>query len=371
MRNIVVFVILVLSFLSARAPVAAQEAAPAEQKYEGVVRRMVEERQIEVAPGTMQSQQQVEVELTSGPQKGTRIKAEQGTMMPGNENQTLKTGDRVIVSRLVTTDGSEAYFIVDVIRRGPLLILAIAFLSGVVIVGGWRGLASFAGLVISFVVLFSYIVPQILVGKNPIVTAVAGSFVILITTLYLAHGFSQKTTAAVIGTAMSLIFTSILAFLSVNFTKLSGLGSEEAGFLTMFPAITLNLKGILLAGIIIGTLGVLDDITISQSACIFELHDTDKTLSFGELYRKGLRIGRDHIASLVNTLVLAYAGASLPLLLLFFISGGEPLSILVNREMIATEIVRTLVGSLGLVSAVPITTAIAASMANKDAYKRR
>ena len=149
----------------------------------------------------------------------------------------------------------------------------------------------------------------------------------------------------------------------MNFAKLSGFGSEEAGFLSMFPGMQINLQGILLAGIIIGVLGVLDDITVSQSACVFELHDANKSLSFSELYKRGMRVGQDHIASLVNTLVLAYAGASLPLLLLFVLSGGEPVSQLINREMIANELVRTLVGSLGLVSAVPITTMLAASFA--------
>lgn len=338
-----------------RSPVAAQVIPPTEQKYEGVVRSSVDDRM-------------VEVEITSGAQDGARIQAEQGTMMSSSQDQKLKIGDRVIISHLVNTDGTDVYFVADLVRRRPLFWLTMAFLVAVTAIGGWRGLRSFVGLIISFLVLFSYIIPQIITGKNPIVVAVTGSFVILFTTLYLAHGFSRKTTAAVLGTIASLILTSVLALLFVNLTRLSGFGSEEAGFLTMFPAITLNLKGILLAGIIIGALGVLDDITISQSASVFELHDTDKHLSAGELYHRGLRIGRDHIASLVNTLVLAYAGASLPLLLLFFISGGEPLSILVSREMIATEIVRTLVGSLGLISAVPITTAIAALMAKQLYY---
>lgn len=334
---------------------------PSEEKYEAVVTKIIEDRLIEMSPGVKQPFQKVEVEITNNKLKGKKVLAELGGLIVTNENLKVKPGDKVVVTQLKKIDGSEQFFISDFVRRNSLLLLAVVFAVSVIVIGGIRGFTSFIGLIISFGVLIKYIIPQIVEGANPVFIAISGSFVILFATLYLAHGISKKTTAAVIGTIISLTITGLLAWFFVNFLKLSGLGSEEASFLSMTPGIKINLQGILLAGMIIGALGVLDDITISQAACVFELNEANKNLSWQELYRRGMKVGQDHIASLVNTLVLAYAGVSLPLLLLFAFSGGESIFTLLNREMIANEIVRTLVGSLGLVSAVPITTAIAAS----------
>lgn len=352
--TILILLLLILSLLPT--PIFAQT----EEKYEAKVIQIIEEKEIEVAQDVKQPYQKVEAEVTNGSLDGKIVSVEQGGMVVSNENQKMKVGDKIIITRLQKIDGSEQFLFTDFIRRTQLLILTIAFIAAVIIVGRLRGLASFLGLIISFVILLKYIIPQIVAGASPIFVAITGSFFILITTLYLAHGVNKKTTAAVLGTTASLMITGLLAWFFIQFTRLSGFGSEDASMLSMFPNVNLNLQGILLAGIIIGALGVLDDITVSQSACVFELNSANKNLTIGELYSRGIKIGQDHIASLVNTLVLAYAGASLPLLILFAISGAEPMSILLNREMIANEVVRTLVGSLGLISAVPITTALAA-----------
>ncbi|MEK7597278.1 MAG: YibE/F family protein [Patescibacteria group bacterium] len=339
--------------------------AASQQNYEGVVTKILEDKTIEVSPGVNQPYQKAEVEITNHDLKGKKVVAELGGMVVTNENLKAKPGDNVMITQIKKVDGSEQFFISDFVRRDSLYFLAIIFFILVIIVGGIRGFTSFIGLTISFAVLIKYIIPQIVGGANPVFIAISGSFIILITTLYLAHGISKKTTAAVLGTIISLIITGLLAWVFVNVSRLSGFGSEEASFLSMLPGVKVNLQGILLAGIIIGSLGVLDDITVSQAACVFELHQANKNLTWKDLYKSGQRIGQDHIASLVNTLVLAYVGVSLPLLLLFAFSGGEPASVLLNREMIANEIVRTLVGSIGLVTAVPITTAIAASFSIK------
>jgi len=343
--------------------VAAQETA-----HEVVVKRIVTERKEEVTPGVWQPYQEVEVEILTGKDKGEILMAVLGGDFVSTEKQIMQVGDKVVVSHNRAVDGTDKYYVVDFVRRDNLLILTLIFLVSVVVVGGIRGVTSFLGLVVSFGVLVKFILPQILAGSNPVWVAIIGSMVILFTSLYLAHGLNRKTTAAVMGTFISLFLTAALAWASVNMTRLTGLGSEEAGYLAMSGGINLNLAGILLAGMIIGSLGVLDDITISQAACVFELKAANPGQSFKQLFYRGLRIGQDHIASVVNTLVLAYAGVSLPLLLLFVVSGGEPISSLVNREMIATEVVRTLVGSIGLVAAVPITTAIAAFM-NSSTFK--
>lgn len=341
------------------------EPPPPEERHEAVVTKIVEEGQIEVAEGAKQPFQKVEAQITEGAMKAKKVIAQMGGIILTNDDQKVKVGDKISVAHIRKIDGSEEFYVADFIRVNSLYLLVIAFLAAVVIVGGIRGLRSFVGLVISFVVLIKYIIPKIVEGGDPVFISVTGSLIILVTTLYLAHGISRRTTAAVLGTFFSLIITAVLASVFVGLTKLSGFSSEQASFLSMFPGMQVNLKGILLGGIIIGSLGVLDDITISQAACVFELKDANNKLKWKELWIRGLRIGREHIASLVNTLVLAYAGASLPLLLLFTLNGGEPLNVLLNREMMATEVVRTFVGSLGLVAAVPITTAIAAFLSNR------
>lgn len=331
-----------------------------DERYEGEVSKIIADRRIEVSPGISQPYQQVEVLISSGKLKGRSVTAEIGGMVAASDAHRLHVGDKIYVLRIEKEDGTEVYIVGDFIRRTSIYILAVALLAAVVMVGGFRGLTSFLGLIISFAVLLLYIIPRIVAGENPVTIAITGSCLILLTTLYLAHGFNRKTTAAIIGTSISLIITGLLAWFFVGFARLSGFVNDEAGFLSTFSGVQVNLQGILLGGIIIGTLGVLNDITISQSACVFELYRANNALSWKALYFGGIRVGRDHIASMVNTLVLAYAGASLPLFLVFTLAGGEAFDVLINREIIATEIVRTLVGSLGLVSAVPVTTALAA-----------
>lgn len=338
---------------------------PPEERHEAKVLRIVEEGTTDLGAGATQPYQKVEAQILNGVMKDQKVTAQMGGLVLTNDDQKVKAGDKISVAHIRKIDGTEDFYVADFIRVNSLYFLAIAFLIAVVAVGGLRGLTSFIGLVISFFVLLKYIVPRIAAGENPVFISITGSLIIMLFSLYLAHGISRRTSAAVLGTFLSLTLTAFLASLFVSLSKLSGFSSEEATFLSMFPGMQVNLKGILLGGIIIGSLGVLDDITISQSAAVFELKDANKSLKFKDLWARGLRIGREHIASLVNTLVLAYAGASLPLLLLFSLNGGEPLNVLLNREMIATEIVRTLVGSLGLVAAVPITTAIAAAFTSR------
>lgn len=353
------FIGLAILFLLFPQVQAQENVPPPEARYEAVVTKILEEGKIKMQEKYMPFQK-IKAKITQGPLKNKEIEAEMGGLMVSSELQKVKVGDKILVGHIKKIDGSEMFYVADFVRTDSLIFLAAAFLFAVVAVGGIRGFSSFIGLIISFAVLLKYIIPNIVKGADPVFVSVSGALVILIATLYLAHGISRKTTAAVLGTFLSLIVTALLASLFVGLSKLSGFSSEEAVFLSTFPGMQMNLKGILLGGMIIGALGVLDDITITQSAAIFELKSANKNFSFKDLYMRGLRIGREHIASLVNTLVLAYAGASLPLMLLFSINGGEPLNVLLNREVIATEIVRTLVGSLGLVSAVPITTAIAA-----------
>ncbi len=312
----------------------------------------VQARIVQVIATTATNEQRLEIELQSGPEKGTRHIINHDA----SNGQTYATGDQVLVVIVAPAEADSLMFIADVVRTGSLLGLASLFVIALILVSGWKGVRALIGLAISFVVLIGVIVPLIAAGFDPVIVSVSGSFVLLSATLYLTQGWTLKTHAALLGVFFSLVLTGILAALSLQITRLTGFGTEETSFLQVAHA-SLNARGLLLAGIIVGTLGVLDDVIVSQASAVIELAAANPRLTWRELYTRAMNIGHDHIAATVNTLVLAYAGASLPLLL--FQVYPEPWSQTLNRELIAEEIVRTLVGSLGLMAAVPITTLIA------------
>jgi uncharacterized membrane protein len=233
----------------------------------------------------------------------------------------------------------------------------------------FKGFKSLIGLAMSFVVVIKFIVPQILAGANPLLVSIIGSLGIVSVSLYLTYGFKKQTTASLLSTWLSLVLTGVLAVVITRLTRLTGLGSEEAMFLQVTQQSIASMKGLLLGGIMIGALGVIDDITVTQASMVFQLSRANKKLGVRELYKRGLQVGKDHIASMTNTLVLAYTGASLPLFLLFYSSGVIPSWVAVNSELIVEEIVATLVGSLGLVASVPITTYLAAVMVRRAETK--
>lgn len=305
----------------------------------------------------------VTLELLEGPDTGDTFELD---FSSGPSTRQIQTGDSVIVGSIDQpaqevapgTPEPPPYFFVDFDRRVPLGILAVVFAAVVVALSRWRGLAALGGVIVSLMVLVKFVLPAILAGSDPLVVAIVGGATIMFVALYLAHGLNAATTTAVLGTLASLFLTGGLALLFVNISIFTGAGSEEASFLQITQQ-QVNLEGLLLASIIIGTLGVLDDVTITQASAVWELHRVNPALGMRDLYRSAIRIGRDHIASTVNTLVLAYAGASLPLLILFTVS-NQSMGQVVNIETVAEEIVRTLVGSIGLVASVPITTGLAA-----------
>lgn len=242
-------------------------------------------------------------------------------------------------------------------RIPSLVSLVIVFVVVVLLVSGMHGVRSLLGLVFSFIVIFKFVLPQIISGSNPIVVALLASVVILMVSYFLSHGVNSKSIIAIAGTLGALTVTGMLALVYGNLVGLTGLGSEEAGFL-LDTLPRESFYKLMLAGMIIGSLGVLDDITISQASIVEELKKANHRLGMSELFISAMRVGHDHIASLVNTLVLVYAGSALPLLLLFLVSQIGYVDLL-NYEALAEEIVRTLVASIGLVSAVPLTTLIA------------
>jgi uncharacterized membrane protein len=307
--------------------------------------------------------QRVDLLFTSGSLSGQSVTVEEGRVpVASRANVTYRAGDRVLVDRNINEGQPDAFYIVDFVRTDGLLMLAIAFAALAIIFGRLRGVSSLAGLAVSFAILMLFVLPRIVAGDDPVLISVVGAVLIMVVTLYLSHGFSVKTTAAIAGTSIALLITGLLAWLVVDGLRLTGLGSDEAFYVQIAQGNVVSVRGLLIGGIIIGSLGVLDDLTISQSAVVFELRNVDPTMTARRLFTHAINIGRDHIAATVNTLVLAYAGASLPLLVLFT-TFPDTWGRIFNQEVVAEEVVRTLVGSIGLIASVPITTWIAASWA--------
>jgi uncharacterized membrane protein len=277
---------------------------------------------------------------------------------------TFRAGQRVRLSILEQAGQPTFYNLRDLERGRPMVALAALFMLAVVAFGRWQGVRSLIALACSFAVIVGFVVPAILDGRSPVAVALVGAMAIMLASLYLAHGFGRKTTAAVVGTALALGLTAVLTAGFVDLAALTGLASDDA-LNASFQVGGISLRGLLLAGIILGVLGVLDDVTVSQASLVFELRRADPAAGFAELVRGGLAVGRDHVSATVNTLFLAYAGASLPLLILF-VSGGDALGAVATSELVAVEIVRTLCGSVGLIAAVPLTTLLAAGLALEE-----
>ncbi len=311
---------------------------------------------------TVQEYQVLSVRLLEGEFEGEELLVDYGKRQLRPSGLNLQTGDLILVTLGQLQDGSLTAYFTDYIRTRSLLILFGTFVVFSILISGWKGVRGLLGMIISLMVIIGYIIPQIIAGHDPVWVSVTGAFFLLTVTLYLVYGWTLKTHSAVLGTFISLIITAFLARYFVDLTHLTGYGNEDALYLMQQTAGSINIRGLVLGGMLIGALGVLDDLVITQASVVFELHTADPDLVFPELFRRGMRVGQDHVAATVNTLVLAYAGAALPLFLLFSLS-GEPLSYLVNLEYVTEEIVRTLVGSLGLMAAVPLTTAIACAVA--------
>ena len=352
----IIFLFIIFLFVSPSVIFAQEESS---SSIEALVTKIIEEKQIELMENS-QLYQKLELELSTPDKKIIII--ENGHQPLANVIK-YSINDRVLVNLSQGVDGQEEYVIVDFIRRDSLVLLSIIFVILLLVVAKWRGLWSLLGMIFTFFVVFIFVLPRILVGDNPIIIAIIASLIIIPISFYIAHGVNKKTTIAIVASVISLVITAILASVFSYIGHLTGFSSEEAGMLSVNLG-NLNMKGILLAGIVIGTLGVLDDITISQAAIVDELATTAKLNKPKDLYYRSMIIGKDHITSMVNTLVLAYAGASLPLLLIFT-HNPHPFSEIINYEFLAEEIIRTLVGSIGLILAVPITSLIAANWYKK------
>lgn len=299
--------------------------------------------------------------LTSGPTSGETVTIE--LAVTAGEGRVPGAGDDVVLARAVADDGTALYSFLDYQRSGALAVLVVLFCLAVLVFGRWKGLGALAGLAVSVIVLVAFVLPALLEGSNPVLVAVVGASIIAYASLYLAHGFTAATNVALLSTLMSLALTGLLAWVFIEAATLTGLSDENALFLDAL-GVRLDMRGLLLAGIVIGSLGVLDDVTVTQVSAVGALRSTVPNANTGELYRRAITVGRDHVSSTVNTLFLAYAGAALPLLLLFS-QTGRSVGQAITGEDVAIEVVRTLVGSIGLIASVPISTWLAASLVSR------
>lgn len=305
------------------------------------------------------------IELLSGPGAPGEAQA----LLPyGEKAPKVLAGDRIIVSFTEQAPEGQQYGFQDFDRGRPLLTLTLLFAGGVLALSRWRGIGALASLAYSLVLIATFTLPAIMEGSSPLAVAVATAAAIMLVTLYLSHGFSVRSTVAMLGTLVSLLVIGGIGWVFTGVGHFTGLVDEGSQYISGIAA-QVDLRGLLLAGLVIGALGVLDDVTVTQTWAVWELADVDPDASVRSLFVRAMRIGRSHVASTVNTLVLAYVGATLPLMLVFS-ALSLPFGIAVSQEVVAQEVVRGLVGGLGIIAAVPVTTAIAALVAGRLVRER-
>lgn len=302
------------------------------------------------------TEQELNIEIISGSEKGKKV-------IIYNDYINLKKGDKIFIDRHIDT-GETFYKILEKDRRLNLFLFVVFFIAMILFFGKKQGLRSLLSLFGSILLIAYILLPLILKGYNPLFVSIGISSLILFFAIYFTHGFKKTSTIAFLGTLIAVCFTSILSYIASITLGFSGFGSEEATFLSLKADSYIDFSGLLLGGIIIGVLGVLDDIAITQVAIVRELYSVGN-ISKKEIYKKAISVGQEHVGALVNTLALAYTGASLPLLLLLSMSDA-PLSVIISQEKFSVEIIRTIVGSVGLVLTVPITTFLAVYFVKKE-----
>lgn len=278
-----------------------------------------------------------------------------------NNFSPVNKGDRILLQSI----GENSYEIIEFSRTRGILLLTLVFVVLVLLIGGKKGFNALVGLVYSFAIILYFIIPRILGGMNPILVSLIGSVLILTVTLYVSYGLNRKSLSAFIGISLTLLFVGILAQYAVHALHFTGLGSEESSFLLQEMADKIDFVSLIIGGIIIAAIGVLDDVAITQASTVFALHSVDSRIKHWELYKKAMEVGKDHSSAVINTLVLAYTGAALPLVLLLSMGTDTNSANIMSIEIVAEEIVRTLISTSGLILAVPITTMVAVFFAKR------
>jgi len=324
-----------------------------QERVSAEVLQVVEEYEREVTGTDATAQvQEVRAIVTSGEREGEVVRFE-------NDLAVLEPGDNIFLYRLVTIQGQEIITFADFERRPVLVVVSIIFIALLLLFAGWHGLRSLISLLLSVAAIIFLLVPAILAGYNPVLASVGIAGAVLALVLFGTHGFSPRVWIAFGGTFSAVVVTGIIAYIASDAMRLTGFGSDASVYLNFATDGELDLAGLLLGGIIIGILGVLDDVSITQASVVQELKAANANFTFHELYTRASRVGKYHLGSIVNTLALAYVGVSLPLILLYSKTESS-LGLILNQEVVAGELLRIIVGSIGLILAVPATTAVAA-----------
>ncbi|MFA6814543.1 MAG: YibE/F family protein [Candidatus Pacebacteria bacterium] len=318
--------------------------------------------------------QVLEISIERGSLEGSQIQVLNESGLDVNNLTVVnfrayELGDRLRVYTDFNQEEERFFVIEGMVKRQALLFLLILFVIAVLMVTGKLGLLALVGLAFSFLVISRVLMPMVLAGRPPILSALISSLLIIPASFYLTHGIKNKTHSAVLATIVSLLITMLLAFYFVNLTNLTGFASEEAAFVSTMSQGQIDLLSLLFAGIMIAALGVLDDVTVGQASVVEELKLANPKLDSWTLFLRSMRVGRDHVSSMINTLILVYAGSAMPLLILFF-DGNHNFIDVIELEIVAEEIVRTLVSSLGLMLAVPLTTFLSVFVFKQKMFKR-
>lgn len=363
MKKILIFFIFL--FLLPPTAALAQTQTNEGTVFEARVLEILKERNFTDPDGANFKQQDIKLKGLYGEWKDKEFNFYGISDLELTSANAYKKGDTVLVNTAEDASGNDVFYILDYVRRGNLYLLAFIFALVVVGIGKWRGVKALASLIISFVIIIKFIIPQILAGANPLLIGIAGSFLILLFIIYLTEGFNKKSHLAIASICIALLLTGGLAILFTELARLTGRAEEEVMYL-MGAGKGIDFRGLLLAGILIGVLGILDDMVISQVETAYQIKEADPRLKRNEIFKKALEVGKSHLGAIINTLFLAYASASLPFLLLFSASSSMTFSQIINSEIIATEIIRTLVGSIGIALAMPITTFVAAHYYSRE-----
>jgi uncharacterized membrane protein len=329
--------------------------------FEALVMRILEQRVVTEENGAKITQQNLVLQGVKGDWRGKEIDIQGISKLDVPSAGVYKTGDQVVVQRSVSPDGTVTFTIIDFVRRGYLYLLTFVFGAAIITVGGIKGFKAVASLALSFLIIIYFMLPRILAGGNPLIIGVCGSFAVLAVIIYFTDGWNRKSHLAMASVFLSLVATMLLSMIFSGLCHLTGF-SEESTFLIESGFKVIDFKGLLLAGILVGAVGVLDDVIVGQIEAVKQIQEANPSLPARKVFRMAYKVGNTHLGAIVNTLFLTYAGASLPILLLFVIKQEPFLTFgqIINNEAVATEIVRTLVGSIGVALSMPIATFLGA-----------
>lgn len=355
------FFLLALFFLSpflVKSSLAQLDTTSFKAEVVEVIDEVEKEREV----GGTFIQQNIRIKAFEGEREGEEFIYQGISEIEVADSKVYREGDKVFVDVFSSEGEEEIVYITEYDRSGAVYLLIAVFVIVFILIGRYKGFRSLISLILSFAVIIKFILPQILAGRDPFLVSLVGGLFIMALIIYLTEGWQKKSHLAILSVLISLLLTLVLSIIFTNLTRLTGMSQEEAVYLIGLGDTTINFKGLLLAGMLIGAIGVLDDIIIAQIEVVERIKEANPKLSRKKLFNLGYKIGNTHLGTMVNTLFLTYAGAALPLLLIFTVGqeSGLDLARNLNSEMMTTEIVRTLVGSIGVMASMPIATFLGA-----------